>query len=129
MVVGTTVSKLVDRTGARMTFDFDESEREEVTWYQDLLVVDDLPGSLSDLPLVSKPRRKSSEGKTRKTSTKSPSKTLQIEAKTPKPKIMVVEEEEDEDDDLTPYAKPDSDTEDETEDATMVERNKPKVPV
>ena len=44
-------------------------------------------------------------------------------------KIMVIEEVGSDEDDLVPYAKPDSDPEDETEDATMVDRTKIKTPV
>jgi telomere length regulation protein len=42
---------------------------------------------------------------------------------------MEVLDDSEEDDDLVPYAKPDSDPEDEDEDPTMINRDKPKAPV
>ncbi len=123
MVVGNAVSLLVDKPDMRMNFDLDEMRTEEARWYQSLIYADDKVGSVSDL-CISPPNKKPANSKTAmvKKTAASHSATVVV-----KPKIVEVLEEDD--DDLTPYGKPDSDPEDDDEDATLVQRNKPTAPV
>ncbi|KAI9714983.1 MAG: telomere binding protein [Chrysothrix sp. TS-e1954] len=127
MVVGTAVSMLVDGPDTRMTFEFEKEDQDEVRWYQSLITINDRRGTLKDLSRDSQQTKNCTNGAT--TTTKAVKKAP-MPSKTPtKSKIMVIEEVTSDDDDLIPYAKPDSDPEDDTDDATMVDRNKLKPPV
>lgn len=127
MFVGTAISQLVDKDkSARMDFELEGADAEEVEEWKKLVYVEDKPSSVSEL------RRSRSEKQeniiTVKLRKALPIKSLPTQAK--KPMIVeVLDDEDDDDDDLVPYAKPDSDQEDEDEDATLVQRNKPKAPV
>ena len=146
MVVGTAVSRLVDRKGTNLHFGTQELETEEGRWFLSLTQVDDEIGTLKDAEdLLSTPQTKT---KARKKISKS-AETEERQILNGKPvfgpsrppiksqtefvgeRVTEVLEEgySDEDDDLTPYAKPDSDPEDSDEDATLVNRHKPRPPV
>ncbi|KAI9668893.1 MAG: telomere binding protein [Alyxoria varia] len=127
MIMGTVVSQLVDKPELRMTFEFNDNEKKELEWFQSLSRVSDTAGSLEDLKRLDERKRDVQPGRTvTKPSAKKPAKSE--ETKPSKPIITVVEED-DEDDGLIPHAKPDTDTEDSDEDATVAQRNKPKAPV
>jgi telomere length regulation protein len=134
MVVGMAISNLVDKPGSKMGFDIDDLKTPEAKWYQNLVKVDDKIGCFKDIKGAFGVKEVDSATTARPRPTKKP-----IQPKpTPKPliqeevqgpRIMEILDDSEEDDDLVPYAKPDSDPEDEDEDPTMINRDKPKAPV
>ena len=130
MVVGASVSNLIDVKEKRMTFSADELESPNGQWYQSLPSVKDEVGSISDLKkAVPTPKRSLNKVERQR--------TIQPIKRDFKPatvsKVIAIKEIEDdslsEDDDLPIYEKPDSDPSDSEDDATLVHRNKPTAPV
>jgi telomere length regulation protein len=128
MVVGEALSSLVDQPDKRMKFKLEELESAESKWYQSLTSVHDSvgPTDLLKPAIIIKPheRRKPQSSKTEARNT-------QLRGQS---KIISIEELSDgsaksEDGNFVPYAKPDSDPEDEDEDPTLVQRNKLIAPV
>ncbi|CAC9890822.1 unnamed protein product [Aureobasidium pullulans] len=139
MVVGMAISDLVDKSGSKMNFDIDDMKTPEGKWYQHLVRVNDKVGNYTDIKNVFGNETTNSLTKSSQTN-KSPASRKKPVPSKPKPKPMIQEEprgsrimevldDSEEDDDLVPYAKPDSDPEDEDEDPTMINRDKPKAPV
>lgn len=132
MIVGTAISKLVDKPELQLKFDLEGNEATEAAWYQRLLEVDDRIGSVEDLKDMNKPENARHtlplRGGKPPPSKKAPSKAPAVTEVTG-PRIIEVFDEESDDDDLVPYDKPDSDPEDETDDPTEINRNKPTAPV
>jgi telomere length regulation protein len=137
MVVGMAISDLVDKQGSKMNFEIDDLKTPEAKWYQHLVKVDDKIGSFKDIKEAFGARSLTETDSTT-TSKARPAKNLAQPKLTPKPliqeevqgpRIMEVLDDSEEDDDLVPYAKPDFDPEDEDEDPTMINRDKPKAPV
>jgi len=124
MFVGESVSEIVDKEkGSRMNFELEGDEAREAAVWKKLMFIEDKPGSIKELSSgTSKPAQQIVTIRSEK---KVPAK----KEKPTKPMIVEVVDDEDEDDDLVSYAKPDSDAEDSDEDATLVQRNKPKAPV
>ncbi|KAI1415814.1 telomere length regulation protein-domain-containing protein [Hypoxylon sp. FL1857] len=129
MVVGEALSGLVHGKETKLDFKMDEMDTEEARWYKSLVQISDKPGPLDPLrELVTLPKS---------TNAPKPVRPLRPAARRPgKPPAQsgfiieeVEDDEEGEDPDLVPYAKPDSDAEDSDEDATLVNRDKPKAPV
>lgn len=130
MVVGTSISNLIDTKDKRMTFSVDELETSNGRWYQSLSSVNDEIGSISGLKkAVPLPKRPSD--KFERQMAKRPLQRESRPAKTSK--VIAIEEVLDDstsdDDDLPTYGKPDSDPSDSEDDATLVQRNKPTAPV
>ncbi|EEH42837.2 uncharacterized protein PADG_07657 [Paracoccidioides brasiliensis Pb18] len=127
MVVGMSLSKLVDLPGKEMKFDIEEMEGEEAKWYMSLPNVEDGIGSIDDLkhrdpqPAPKMPKRHVSKVLTNKQQVPSQatSKNLSIEEIS----------EESGDDDFLPYEKPDTDPSDSEDDPTLINRSKPSAPV
>ncbi|RKL33668.1 hypothetical protein BFJ72_g9892 [Fusarium proliferatum] len=132
LVVGESLSALIDDKKQRLDFKMEQTETEEAQQLKNLTKVSDPVGPIDpilfDHAIETVPQK-------RKPST--PSEALQKKAKQkkkpvvsePKPKAIIEEiESSEEDDDLAPYSK-DSDPEDSNDDATLVQRNKPKPPV
>ncbi|CAA9964536.1 telomere length regulation protein [Pyrenophora teres f. maculata] len=129
IAAGVAISKMVDSPDLQLEFELEGAEDEEAKWYQRLTEVDDKIGSVADLkssddsivtvkkvPPKPKPAPK-------------PSKTPGVtEIQGPRV-IEVLSDSEDEDADLVMYDKPDSDPEDDTDDPTAINRNKPTAPV
>ncbi|RAR02781.1 telomere length regulation protein-like protein [Stemphylium lycopersici] len=129
IAVGIAISKMVDKPDLQLKFELEGAEAEEAGWYQRLTEVDDKVGTVSGLQ-----GQKSSA---------TPVKKVQPKPKpTPKPRkspgiteiqgprvVEVLSDSEDEDADLMMYEKPDSDPEDDTDDPTAINRNKPTTPV
>ncbi|GKU12766.1 unnamed protein product [Fusarium langsethiae] len=131
LVVGEALSSLIDDNKKRLDFKMEETDTEEAQQLKGLTKISDPTGSidpiLSDLAIEptlqerkpatsSKPAQKKSKQK----------KPIVTEAK---PKAIIEEiDSSEEDEDLAPYSK-DSDPEDSDDDATLVQRNKPKPPV
>ncbi|KAI1143221.1 telomere length regulation protein-domain-containing protein [Hypoxylon sp. FL0543] len=129
MVVGEALSGLVHGKETKLDFKMDEMDTEEARWYKYLVQISDKPGPLDplrELDSLPKPAGAPKPARARKTASQRP-------AKPPAQSGFIIEEieddEEGEDPDLVPYAKPDSDAEDSDEDATLVNRDKPKAPV
>jgi telomere length regulation protein len=135
MIVSMTISRLTDKKENQLTFTDDAMETAEAKWYHQLVHVDDKVGQLDDI-------RKAKSGQNAvtvlptKTKAMPPSsqkglgKRTQAHMPTVIPSgLRIIELDSDEEDDLVPYAKPDSDPEDEDEDPTLIQRNKPKAPV
>ncbi|KAJ5646596.1 hypothetical protein N7490_002968 [Penicillium lividum] len=125
MIVGTGISELVEEPGKSMKFDLEEMRNAETQWYLSLMKTRDDIGSFESFKSLLKSDK----------SLSAPS-----NANKPKPRsapqriVEVISDDEDENnesdyDDLIPYAKPDDDAEDDDEDATLVQRNKPTAPV
>ncbi|KAJ6262701.1 DNA replication checkpoint protein tel2 [Drechslerella dactyloides] len=131
MIVGETVSSLVDQGGKQLKFtdSLDASEDEAAKWRGLVKVDDTLPGfeifqdgSLSSTK-SSKPPKRKSPVKPKAVVDITPTTTL-----TPSNRIEELDSDSG-DDDLIPYPKPDSDPEDSDDDATLVNRKKPTPPV
>ena len=131
MVVGTAFSELADPKDKRMAFSTDEMNNSDGQWYRSLTKVNDPLGSIEHLksasvPLTelyvkpSKPSKSSTSGEP-------------IKPAKPSSKIISIEEIDNssgsEAEDLPMYEKPDSDPEDEDEDPTVIQRNRPTAPV
>ena len=137
MVVGVAVSELIDKPENRMKFDVEELETEEAKWYRQLIYVDDKTGDFTDAKTCwkkkgpARPNRENIQLKEKKKSISNQAAPRNLPRMPTGPRIIEVLDEDDSDDsdDLQPYAKPDSDPEDESEDPTLVNRNKPTAPV
>ncbi|KAF2085630.1 hypothetical protein K490DRAFT_67513 [Saccharata proteae CBS 121410] len=131
MVVGMAMSDLVDKPDNRLKFEFDESEDADARWFMQLTKIDDKIGSISNIrhtstqATESMPIRPSASKKMQNEHTKSNPQPPAVGG----PRIIEILDESDSDDDLVPYSKPDSDPEDDSEDPTLVQRNKPTAPV
>ena len=131
MVVGTAFSELADPKDKRMAFSTDEMNSSDGQWYRSLTRVNDPLGLIENLKSASAPLAESSVKPSRSIKANisgSSKKTAQ-----PSSKIISIEEIDDssesETEDLPMYEKPDSDPEDEDEDPTLVQRNRPTAPV
>jgi telomere length regulation protein len=127
MFVGEAISQLVDKDKkTKMIFKLDGADGQEGELWRELVFIVDKPKTVSLLRATS--RSEARPVGTAKLPKAIPTRKAK-EAKPIKSKIVEVTSEPDEDDDLVPFAKPDSDPEDSDEDATLVQRNKPKAPV
>jgi telomere length regulation protein len=121
--VGQAISQLTDKTDeSQMNFELEGAEADEAGEWAELIYTEDKPVPLTILSHIS--TKAIEPVPTTKTRKVKPIKSTQ----STKPRIIEVLSGS-EDDDLKPYAKPDSDPEDSDEDATLVQRNKPKAPV
>lgn len=122
MVVGESLSSLVDKEGSKMNFGVHETSTEEARWWKGIPGIEDTVGSASGLlsspELIVKKKQPTIQPKAKMTS------VIQIIEE-----VKDDQEEEEDDDDLMPYAKPDSDPEDSEEDAADVVRKKDTAPV
>ncbi|KAF5023903.1 hypothetical protein F66182_4025 [Fusarium sp. NRRL 66182] len=131
LVVGESLSALIDDNKKRLDFKMEETETEEAQQLKSLTKVADVVGPIDPILSESKtepvpPRQK----------LVAPNMTMRKKPKQKKPIITevkpkaVIEEvdSDEEDEDFAPYSK-DSDPEDSDDDATLVQRNKPKPPV
>lgn len=124
------VSERVDAPAKKLNFGVEGVDSDEGKWYRNLVHVEDAVGSMDDLvpakskatlKPIQKPSKKPEQNK------KAPSSSKIVE-------ITEITDESDNntdssDDNLPIYAKPDSDQEDEEEDPTLIQRNKPVAPV
>ena len=143
MVVGTAISQLVDKGGTQLKFDVEDLNTDEARWYQQLVVIEDEVGDNSCVStflqekwpkpastsksqdLVPKISKRHSKENSRK---RLVAETQETTMRKPEAsKIQIIDDEDE--DDLIPYAKPDSDPEDDDEDPTLVNRNRASAPV
>ena len=130
MVYGMAISELVDPPDKRMTFGVEATDTPEASWYRSLVHVNDSIGTTRDLHSNPQATMPAPTPKTIKKGKQEP---------TPKGKSRIIEVvdasdeasdgSESSEDDLPVYSKPDSDQEDEDEDPTLIQRNKPTPPV
>ncbi|ATY60644.1 Telomere length regulation [Cordyceps militaris] len=133
MIVGESLSTLVDKGKNKLDFHMDEMETEEIESLKSLTNVSDSIGPFDDLREASQSVAHVASPTTLQKRTARPKKMKPIPktsaaAKLPKAIIEELDSDDDEDDDLTPYAKG-SDPEDSEDDAELVQRNKVKPPV
>ncbi|KAL9484731.1 hypothetical protein ACSS6W_003520 [Trichoderma asperelloides] len=135
LVVGESLSTLMDDKTQKLDFHMDETETEEAKWLKSLTGVFDEVGSIEPIlkteatGLSVRKENRPPQKRTPKPKTK-PKPTSEPSISTIKP-IAIIEEidsSDDSEEDLVPYAKG-SDPEDSDDDATLVQRNKPKAPV
>ncbi|EPS44665.1 hypothetical protein H072_1336 [Dactylellina haptotyla CBS 200.50] len=137
MIVGETISILVDKDGKQLRFtdSLDGTEEEADSWRDLAKIEDNLPGLeiFKDESIVSQSIKKF-RAKAPLTTNKAPQAEIPI-AQNPTiidlPLSNRIRElnSDSEGDDLVPYPKPDSDPEDSDDDATLVNRGKPTPPV
>ncbi|KAK0654421.1 Telomere length regulation protein TEL2-like protein [Lasiodiplodia hormozganensis] len=134
MVVATAISELVDKPENRLNFGIAETESNEADWFRQLSRLDDPIGNVGDFeqavldqatPSV-KASRPQLQAKQKAGGFPRQVRKEQIAAG---PKIIEIADSSDEDEDLVPYAKPDSDPEDDSEDPTQVTRDRSTAPV
>ncbi|KAF2674219.1 hypothetical protein BT63DRAFT_419524 [Microthyrium microscopicum] len=140
MLVAMAISGLTDKEDLKMKFSDDLLDTKEAKWYFSLLKLELVPSAKFKTQTLFKSTSQPQPEKLTTTLTLRPKPTAKQSPSKAKPKrpkavppssariIEILSDEEDEDD-LVPYAKPDSDPEDEEEDPTLVDRNKPKPPV
>ena len=141
MVVAMAISRLVDKDEARMDFGTDEVKTEEAIFYMSLVELDDRVASLAGARSLFARPKSSNSSKTQSQATQEmpvvggkrmlgpvPPPTAQTEVVGERI-TELLDDEFQEEDGLRPYPKPDSDPEDSDEDATLVNRNKPRPPV
>ncbi|PYH94178.1 hypothetical protein BO71DRAFT_450216 [Aspergillus ellipticus CBS 707.79] len=130
MLIGTSISRLIEQQGKGMKFDLEEMESDGALWYLDLIQVHDITGSAESIQSlkqsVPKPAEEPKKPSSGASAQKKPARTAKIVAIE---EIEDSENEEEEDDDLIPYEKPDEDPSDSDDDPTLVQRNKPTPPV
>lgn len=134
MVVGESLSALVDNKDKKLDFHMEETDTEEAQWLKDLTKVADPIGPIEpillssvELPTKHVPKQRTPAKKPQSSLRKMKAKPATAVAEKPKAIIEEIGSDE-EDDDLVPYSKH-SDPEDSDDDATLVQRNKIKPPV
>ncbi|KAF2154620.1 hypothetical protein K461DRAFT_275749 [Myriangium duriaei CBS 260.36] len=139
MCVGMAISRLTDKSTSKMDFGVEDVKTTYARQLMDLVEVRDSVGSLENV----KSAMRIKDGSGRLVNESTPSEQA-LKKSSPKPGAKVTPAptaiqssgpriievlSDDEDDDLVPYAKPDSDPEDDDEDPTLVNRDKAKAPV
>ena len=134
MVVSTAISRLVDKPDCQISFGFDSEEAKKADWYINLMNINDPIGTNNDLIAL----KESPDTYLPVTTLKRPKQLRPkpspkpLSPKIERPRVTIQEIEEDNGkrkEDLVPYAKADSDPEDEEDDPTLVKRDRPKPPV
>ncbi|KAL5616531.1 hypothetical protein FOBRF1_005279 [Fusarium oxysporum] len=132
LVVGESLSALIDDKKQRLDFKMEQTETEEAQQLKSLTKVSDRVGPIDPIlfdhaiETIPQKRKPSTPSEALQKKAKQKKKPVVTEAK---PKAIIEEiDSSEEDDDLAPYSK-DSDPEDSDDDATLVQRNKPKPPV
>lgn len=136
MIVGESLSALIDNNQAKLDFHVEEMETDEVEWLKSLTNVSDTIGSAdpilsatqtTDLNATVAPVRQQRPSSKPKLKPR-PKPATSTPTKLPKAIIEEIDSSDGDDDDLVPYKKG-SDPEDSDEDPTLVQRNKIKPPV
>jgi telomere length regulation protein len=131
LVVGEALSALIDDSKKRLDFKMEETDTEEAQQLKGLTKVSDLAGPinpiLSNVTVETIPEKRKSATSSKAVQKKPKQKKPAVTEVKPKAIIEEIDSSE-EDEDLAPYSK-DSDPEDSDDDATLVQRNKPKPPV
>ena len=132
MIVGESLSALIDNNKAKLDFHVEDMETDEVEWLKSLTNVSDTIGSVDPILSATQPTDAAAAPLQQRPSSKSkPKPKPKPAASTPTnlPKAIIEEiDSSDDDDDLVPYEKG-SDPEDSDDDPTLIQRNKIKPPV
>ncbi|KAF7555411.1 hypothetical protein G7Z17_g2186 [Cylindrodendrum hubeiense] len=135
MVVGESLSALIDNKEKKLDFHMEETDSDEAQQLKNLTKVSDKPGSTDSILSEKQTQSISQHRKPIGTISKFTAKKSKSKPKPPittgKPKAIIQEIDssgDEDEDDLVPYTK-DSDPEDSDDDATLVQRNKIKAPV
>ncbi|KAH7162888.1 telomere length regulation protein-domain-containing protein [Dactylonectria estremocensis] len=135
MIVGESLSALIDNKEKKLDFHMEETDTDEAKQLKNLVKVSDNPGPVDLILPETQAQSISQHRKPIATVSKPIPRKMKPKPKpampTPKPKAIIqeIDSSDDEDEDeLTPYAK-DTDPEDSDDDATLVQRNKVKAPV
>ncbi|KAF1944138.1 hypothetical protein EJ02DRAFT_452746 [Clathrospora elynae] len=129
IAVGSAISKMVDKPELQLKFELEGAETEEAKWYERLTQVDDKVGKVADLKTQDKSVASMKRVQPKPKPAFKPSKAPTItEIQGPRV-VEILTDSEDEDADLMVYEKLDSDPEDDTDDPTAINRNKPTAPV
>lgn len=135
MVIGSAISRLVDAPELQLKFDLEGNDAAEAAWYENLTQLKDEVGNLRDLVSddIHKTISRTIKSEQKRLLQKSTARIVPggpTITEVPAPRIVeVLDDSENEDDDLMAYEKPDSDPEDDTDDPTEINRNKPTAPV
>jgi telomere length regulation protein len=129
MVVGEAITGLYEKGDKKLDFHQEETNGEEGLWYKGLVYVEDKPGPFEVLRAQTSTQEVQPKAVKPAVQPTKPQHKRQVRTPTQGFIIEELDDDESEDDDLVPYAKPDSDEEDSDDDATLVQRNKPKAPV
>lgn len=135
MAVGCAISKMVDKHDLQLKFDMEGDEALEAKWYQRLTGVDDKLRDIKDLKKqnknsVSKMPALTKKHLSQKKEKKDDASKAPAVTEITGPRIVeILDESSDEDGDIVAYEQPDSDPEDDTDDPTEINRNKPTAPV
>ncbi|KAF9769000.1 hypothetical protein IL306_013634 [Fusarium sp. DS 682] len=132
LVVGESLSALIDDNKQRLDFKMEQTETAEAQQLKSLTKVSDHIGPIDPIlsdhatETIPQKRKPSTPNETPQKKAKQKKKSAITEVK---PKAIIEEvDSSEEEDDLAPYSK-NSDPEDSDDDATLVQRNKPKPPV
>ena len=130
MIIGMSISQLIEQPGKAMKFDLEEMEGDEALWYFNMVNTQDSVGPLESIMPTDSASKAQQPAKSSPTSAratrKPPPRTAKIVAIE---EIVSENEEPEENEELIPYEKPDEDPYDSDEDPTLVQRNKPTAPV
>lgn len=142
MVVGTSLSSLVDKEGSKLSFGTEDMQTLETHRYTELTKINDQPSSLEEVLHIFGDEAIQGKSKRQKATTSQAMPQIngkptfgpvrpptKIQTEVEGAQVTELIDSESDEDDLTPYAKPDSDAEDSDEDATLVNRDKPRPPV
>ena len=133
MVVGSSISELLDEPGKRLNFGPEDSRDIDWSFYKTLLDITDKMGNIVDLQTDFKSPNTTTRTFTKASATRNG--TSNGRKAPASSKVVKIEEiysesesESESEDDLPTYAKPDSDPSDD-EDPELIVRNKPTAPV
>ncbi|KAH7060624.1 telomere length regulation protein-domain-containing protein [Macrophomina phaseolina] len=135
MIAATSISSLIDKPENRLNFGSLDTESEEAQWYGELTKVHDPAGDIKDFeqPVIGQGVQRSAAVRPvdvfQKRAQQSREKHQDRVAAASSSRIIEIMDDTDQEDELVPYAKPDSDPEDDSEDPTQVTRNKATAPV
>ncbi|KAI5285264.1 telomere binding protein [Ascosphaera aggregata] len=131
MLLGMTLSQLVETSDNALKFDLDESQQEELLHYRTLSRTKDTI-SEAEFRQLHAPLQTHNKAATASATTKQTLET-NLQVTTPsQTKAVTIEKtmaSNDEDEEFLPYEKPDSDPEDSDDDVTVVDRHKPQPPI
>lgn len=131
MVVGSSISELLDEPGKRLNFGAEDSKDIDWSFYKILLDVKDKMGNVADLQIDFKSPNVPAHTLTKASATRnatSNGRKAPASSKVVKIEEIYSESESESEDNLPIYAKPDSDPSDD-EDPELIVRNKPTAPV
>lgn len=128
MIVGESLSTLIDDKQKKLDFHMEETDTEEAQWLKGLTKTSDEVGPISGLQSPTTIQTGKPKAVTPAKRKKPVKKEPKITAMPPRGIIEEVDSSDDEDDDLVPYAKA-SDPEDSDDDPTLLQRNKVRPPV